>query len=103
VATISRLLQIIGLFCKRALLKRLYSAKETCNVKDPTNRSDLISAWEQEEWIGSCGCRRHMYVCVCIYAYMLMCVYIYVHVCVCVCVCVCVICMCVCVCVCVCV
>ena len=29
VATISRLLQMIGLFCKRALSKRLYSAKET--------------------------------------------------------------------------
>ena len=29
VATISRLLKMIGLFCKRALLKRRYSAKET--------------------------------------------------------------------------
>ena len=29
VATISRLLKIIGLFCKRALLKRLCSAQET--------------------------------------------------------------------------
>ena len=29
VATISRLLKIIGLFCKRAISKRLYSAKET--------------------------------------------------------------------------
>ena len=28
-ATISRLLKIIGLFCKKALLKRLYSAEET--------------------------------------------------------------------------
>ena len=32
VATISRLLKIKGLFCKRALSKRLYSAKETCNL-----------------------------------------------------------------------
>ena len=31
VATISRLLRIQGLFCKRALQKRLYSAKETYN------------------------------------------------------------------------
>ena len=31
VATISRLLKIIGLFCKRILQKRLYSAKETYN------------------------------------------------------------------------
>jgi len=29
VATISRLLKTIRLFCKRALLKRVYSAKET--------------------------------------------------------------------------
>jgi len=39
VATISRLLEIIRLFCKRALQKRLYSAKETCNFKEPTNES----------------------------------------------------------------
>jgi len=28
--------RIIGLFCKRALQNRLYSAKETCNLIDPT-------------------------------------------------------------------
>jgi len=39
VATIGRLLKIIGLFCKRALQKRLYSAKETYDFKEPTNRS----------------------------------------------------------------
>jgi len=27
--------QIIGLFCRRVLHKRLYSAKETCNFTDP--------------------------------------------------------------------
>ena len=43
VATIRRLLKIIGLFCKRALYKRLYSAKETYNVKEPTNGSHPIS------------------------------------------------------------
>ena len=42
VATISRLLKIIGLLCKRALSKRLYSAKETYNFKEPTNRSHPI-------------------------------------------------------------
>ena len=42
VATISRLLKIIGFFCKRALWKRLYSAKETCNCKELTNRSHPI-------------------------------------------------------------
>ena len=39
VATTSRLLKIIGLFCKRALQKRRYSAKETCNIKEPTTCS----------------------------------------------------------------
>ena len=43
VATISRLLEIIGLLCKRALQKRLCSAKETYNLKEPTNRSYPIS------------------------------------------------------------
>ena len=49
VATISRLLKIIGLFCKRDLLKRRYSTKEPYNFKEPTNRSHPIhlysSAW----------------------------------------------------------
>ena len=43
VASSSRLLQIIGLFCKRALYKRRYSAKETYNFKEPTNRTHPIS------------------------------------------------------------
>ena len=43
-AKISRLLKIIGLFYKRALKKRLYSTKETCNLKEPTNRSHPICA-----------------------------------------------------------
>ena len=42
VATISRLLKITGLFCKRALLKRLNSAKETYNFEEPTNWSHSI-------------------------------------------------------------
>jgi len=33
-----RLSEVIRLFCKRALLKRLYFAKETYNSKEPTNR-----------------------------------------------------------------
>ena len=43
VATISRLHKIIGLFCKRSLLKRRYSAKETYEFKERTNRSHPIS------------------------------------------------------------
>jgi len=42
VATISRLLKIIGLFCKRALLNRRYSVKETYNVQEPTDSSHHI-------------------------------------------------------------
>ena len=42
VATMNRLLKIIGLFCKRAIWKRRYSAKETCNFKEPNNRSQPI-------------------------------------------------------------
>jgi len=42
VAAISKLFKIIGLFCKRALYKRWYSAKETYNLKEPTTRSHPI-------------------------------------------------------------
>jgi len=44
VATTSRLLKIIGLFCKRALQKRLYFAKETCDYKEPTTCSHPIGS-----------------------------------------------------------
>ena len=37
------LLKIIGLFCKRALLKRRYSAKETYNLKELANCSMYVS------------------------------------------------------------
>jgi len=39
VASVSRLLKMIGLFCKRALQKRRCSAKETYIFKESTNRS----------------------------------------------------------------
>jgi len=55
VATISRLLKIIGLLCKRALQKRLYSAKETYNFKEPTNRSHPICV------IKACLCSNIIY------------------------------------------
>ena len=42
VATISRLLNITGLVCERALLKRQYSAKETYDFEEPTDRSHPI-------------------------------------------------------------
>jgi len=49
--TISRLPKNIGLFCKKALYKRRYSAKETYNFKEPTNRSHPIcisSVWRRK-------------------------------------------------------
>jgi len=42
VATLSRIDKIVGLFCKRALYKRRYSAKETCHFIDPTDHSHPI-------------------------------------------------------------
>jgi hypothetical protein len=45
VATVSRIDKIIGLFCKRALQKRQYSAEETYNFIDPTDRSHPIYTW----------------------------------------------------------
>jgi len=41
-ATISRLLNIIGLFCRSASLLQGSLAKETYNFKEPTNRSHPI-------------------------------------------------------------
>ena len=43
VATISRMLKNIGLFCKRALQKRPVFCKETCIFKHPTHRSHPIA------------------------------------------------------------
>jgi len=36
---------MIGLFCKRALSQRVYSAKETYNFEEPTNRRHPILQW----------------------------------------------------------
>jgi len=59
VATISRLLKMIGLFCKRALQKRRYSAKETYNFKEPTNYSHFIPAIHYE----ACGIFTCIHTC----------------------------------------
>ena len=42
-ATISRLLQIIGLSCRISSLLKGFFAKETYNFKEPTDRSQPIS------------------------------------------------------------
>jgi len=55
VATCSRLLEIIRLFCKRALWKRQFSAKETYNLKEPTNRSHHKALNHNMGWLRSVG------------------------------------------------
>jgi len=58
VASVSRIDKIVGLFCKRALYKRHYSAKETCNVIDRTTRSHPIRMWTSstDRSVYGCGC-----------------------------------------------
>jgi len=54
VASDSRIDKIIGLFCKRALSKRRYSAKETYNFIDPTDRSHPIVASHTQGSFADC-------------------------------------------------
>ena len=53
VATINRLLKIIGLFCKRALQKRPIFCKETYNCKEPTSRTHPTASWLLKIWFFS--------------------------------------------------
>ena len=53
VASISRIDKILGLFCKRARLKRRYSAKETYNFIDPNDRSHPTGRYVACEWVMS--------------------------------------------------
>jgi len=57
VALISRIDKITGRFCKRALQKRRYSAKETYDFIDPSDCSHPIAAGLRV-W-----CRQIMYMC----------------------------------------
>jgi len=73
VATISRLLEFIGLFCKKALYKRLYSTKETYNLRSllivatPYLRPQLHGTWI------------HVYTHTYQYIESGMCAYVYVY------------------------
>jgi len=71
-ASNSRLLKIIGLFCKRALSKRRYSAKETYHFKEPTNRSHPIAI----HVLGPAACMTYIYV----YIYIHPRIYTYTHI-----------------------
>jgi len=71
VASIRRLLQIIGLFCKIAQQKRLYSSKETYDSKEPTNRSHPIPlrqliCFSQKFWLCQYICV-HVYIHICVF------------------------------------
>ena len=77
VATCSRLHKIIGLFCKRAPWKRRYSAKETCNFKEPSNRSHPILATRLNK--REALMRVYVCVCVCVCVYACVCVRIYIY------------------------
>ena len=98
VASVSRIDQIICLFCKRALQKRQYSAKETYNSIDPTNRihpiettrhttlhytyiSVLVSVlYTYSHVYISTYLYVHMYICKCknvdVHVYMFSCMYV---------------------------
>jgi len=70
VATLSRIDKMTGLFCKRALYKRRYSAKETCHFIDPTDRSHPI-VYIYVTHIKSMYYLRSAYIC---YSYTIVCV-----------------------------
>jgi len=99
VALVSRIDKIIGLFCKRALQKRQYSAKETYNFIDPTDRNHPICIYVCRKGMpGSISellynvlinipylyicIYLNIYVNICIHIYtcMHLCVYIYVYI-----------------------
>ena len=65
VALVSRIDKIIGLFCKRALQKRQYSAKETYNLIDLTDRSHPILILPDLQ-VYVCRERDRERVCVCV-------------------------------------
>ena len=79
VASVSRIEVIIGLLCKRALLKRRYSAPKTYNFIDPTDRSHPIVAGVM---------RVHVHISLCQYPYPYLCIstsiyfyiYLYTHI-----------------------
>ena len=53
VATISRLLKIIGLFCRISSLLQVSSAKETYNFKEPISRSHPIVTCSSNDFLAT--------------------------------------------------
>jgi len=77
VALVSRIDKIIGLFCRRVLSKRPYSAKETYNLIDPTNSSHPIALF-YNQFRKALTLYVHMYI----YTYIHIYIYIYIYICV---------------------
>ena len=73
VASIKRPLKIIGLFCKRALWERLYSAKETYALKELTNRSHPITCPDAN------AASLYIHICVCIHVNIRLCAHIFTY------------------------
>ena len=73
-ASDSKLLKIVGLFCKRALSARRYSAEETYYFKEPTNRSHPI-----EPVMAACIYVSHIYFILCIRTCMWIHLWIYIY------------------------
>jgi len=63
VALVSRNDKIIGLFGKRDLSKRRYSAKETYNFVDPTDRSDPMPKYKMSMYTCIYTPMHKTYVC----------------------------------------
>ena len=63
VASVSRINQIVGLFCKRALQKRRYSAKDNCNFLIPLTIATLYL------YVQIYTCTKVPYKCAHVYMY----------------------------------
>ena len=96
VATISRLLKFIGLFCRTSSLLKGSFAKETYNFKEPTTRSHPLHTfirdvtpshgtwrvWPMYVCVYTCIYTYTLYVCVYMYIYIYVHVYMYTHICI---------------------
>ena len=81
VATISRHLKTLGLFCKRALLKRQSSAKETYNCKEPANRSHpIITPGNNHRYKVQMCVRVYIYIYIYTLSHTRIYIYIYIYV-----------------------
>jgi len=77
VATISRLLKIIGLFCRILSLFKGSFTKETYTFKEPTNRSHPIVCRMQQR-VGVCWwCVVIVWLCVAVRCSVLQCTAVY--------------------------